>query len=139
MRFEAPEAESRRAFSATDKHNILLRQAIKGADGVYRAFCAGDGCGKEIALLEPDGRWKKLLPFDFDHKHERSAGGKTDAKNGQALCSGPETCHAAKTAEWAALSAAADRKGGRSGQYARRAARKAAGMKPLLSGRRFGE
>lgn len=127
MNFKAPDAELRRAFTKADQHTILLRQSVRGADEVFRAYCAGPQCTELLAFLDVDGRWKKLRPFDFDHVIEREAGGETTAANGQALCSGPLTCHAAKSGEWAAISAKADRMGGRSGQAARRAARKARG------------
>lgn len=129
MLFEPPSAEPRKPFTKTDQHSILLRQSVKGADDVFRAYCAGAQCTKLIAFLDVDGRWKKLAPFDFDHVDERACGGPTIAANGQALCSGPLSCHAAKTATGAAMMARADRMGGRSGQAARRAARKARGEK----------
>lgn len=107
------------------QNQILLRQSVKGADEVFRSFC--EGCEREIAILDADGIWRKLHPFDFDHIKERSMGGETTAENGQALCSGPGSCHAEKTTEGAAVLAKANAQGGRTGQYARRAARKSRG------------
>lgn len=137
MSFAAPPAEARKPFTKAQQNQILLRQGVKGADDVYRAFCAECEC--EIALLGPDGLWKKLRPFDFDHIRERAMGGETTTENGQALCSGPNTCHAAKTASGATVLAKANAQGGRTGQYARRMARKAKGQPPLLRGKGFGE
>lgn len=125
MKFTAPLSEARKPFTKTMQNQILLRQSVKGADEVFRSFC--EGCEREIAILDADGIWRKLHPFDFDHIKEREAGGETTAANGQALCSGAGSCHAEKTAEWAAVSARADRMGGRTGQAARRATRKARG------------
>lgn len=134
--FSPPPTEQRRPFTKAQQYEILLRQASKGADDIWRAGCAGDGCTKQIAFLDADGRWKKLAPFDFDHIHERGMGGETSAKNGQALCSGPGSCHAAKTRSGAAVQAKAERQGGRTGQYARRAARKAKGLGPSMRNNR---
>lgn len=124
-------------FAPSVRHATLLRQSIQGADEAHYAICAGIECEKQIARMGEDGKWVKLLPFDFDHIHERAAEGDNSAANCQALCSGEGSCHAAKTAEFMALNAKADRQGMRTGQQARRAARKARGEKPLLSGRGF--
>ncbi len=133
MQYEPPPTETRRPFTKTDQYAILMRQSFVGADDVRIAQC--NGCVAHIARLESDGRWRKLRPFDFDHIHERGMGGATNAANGQALCSGPDTCHARKTAEGAKMMAKADSQAGRTGQYARRAARKAKGLGSTLKGR----
>ena len=125
MKFEAPPSEARKPFTKTAQNQILLRQSVKGANDVFTAFCAQCEC--TIALLSEGGRWVKFRPFDFDHIKERSMGGETTAANGQALCSGPDSCHAKKTTEGAAVLAKANAQGGRTGQYARRAARKSRG------------
>lgn len=125
MKFPAPPSEARKPFTKTMQNQILLRQSVKGADDVFTAFCAK--CETTIALLAENGRWVKFRPFDFDHIKERSMGGETTAENGQALCSGPGSCHAEKTTEGAAVLAKANAQGGRTGQYARRSARKARG------------
>ncbi|MCL4715524.1 MAG: HNH endonuclease [Hyphomonadaceae bacterium] len=117
-------------FSQSVRHATLLRQSFVGADGVRVATCAG--CDKHIARMTASGGWVKLIPFDFDHRDEQAHGGGHTLDNCQALCSGPDTCHAAKTAEFVALNAKADAQAGRTGQYARRMARKARGERPLI-------
>lgn len=126
-------------FSPSVRHATLVRQSIVGADDAHYALCAGIECEKQIARLNADGKWEKLLPFDFDHVHERAAQGDNSAANCQALCSGPNSCHRQKTDEFLALNAKAARQGLRAGQQARRAARKAAGQQPLIRSRGFGD
>lgn len=122
-------------FPASVRHAALMRQSFVGADGVRVAECAG-GCGKHIARLSASGVWNKLVPADFDHIDEQAHGGEHTLANCQALCSGPDSCHAKKTAEFVSLNAAADRKAGRTGQYARRMERKARGERPLIPQRK---
>ena len=129
--------EERKPFSVADRFSILMRQSFVGADGVRIAVCDGEDCGAHLARLSSVGEWNKLRPFDFDHSLARGLYGKTSAVNGRAVCSGEGSCHALKTSEDVARIAKADRMAGRSGQAARRAARKAAGKKPLLQGRGF--
>lgn len=119
-------------FSPSVRHATLVRQSIVGADDAHYALCNGIECEKQIARLGDDGKWEKLLPFDFDHVHERAAQGDNSAANCQALCSGPNSCHRQKTDEFLALNARADAMAGRTGQYARRQARKARGEQPLI-------
>jgi len=116
-------------FSPSVRHATLVRQSIVGADEAHYAICNGPTCEKQIARLGDDGKWEKLLPFDFDHIHERAAQGDNSAANCQALCS---PCHREKTDEFLALNAKADAQAGRTGQYARRMARKARGDRPLI-------
>jgi hypothetical protein len=120
-------------FSQSQREGILLRQSVEGADGVFRAAC--DECGAHIATLGADGRWKPERAHDFDHSQPRGLYGKTSIANGRAICR--ETCHREKTENDVAMIAKADRMSGRSGQAARRAARKARGERPLLQGRGF--
>lgn len=120
-------------FAVSVRHATLLRQAIVGADDCHYAICNGIECEKQIARLDADGVWVKLEPFDYDHIHEQAARGDHTASNCQALCSGPHSCHAQKTAEFVALNAKADAQAGRTGQYARRMARKARGERSLIS------
>jgi hypothetical protein len=129
--------EERRAFSVVDRHSILMRQSVIGADGVRYALCDGEACGAQLARLSATGEWNKLRPFDFDHGLARGLYGKTTAFNGRAVCSGEGSCHALKTSEDVARIAKADRMAGRSGQAARRAARRAAGKAPLIKGKGF--
>lgn len=124
-------------FAPSVRHITLVRQAIVGADDVHYAICAGIECEKQIARMDAGGKWEKLLPFDFDHIHERAADGDNSAANCQALCSGEGSCHRTKTDEFLALDAKADRQAGRTGQYARQQARKARGERPLMQGRGF--
>lgn len=127
--------EERRAFSVSDRFAILMRQSFVGADGVRIACC--DECAAHIARLSSTGVWAKLKPFDYDHGLPRALYGKTTALNGRAICSGDGQCHAVKTADDVARISKADRQELRSGQQARRAARKARGERPLLQGRGF--
>lgn len=122
-------------FSASQKFNILLRQSDEGADGVIRAFC--DACGERIAALCPDGRWERLRPIDFDHSLARGLYGKTTTANGRAICAHPFTCHKIKSTDDGERIAKADAQAGRTGQYARRMARKARGERPQLQSRGF--
>lgn len=116
-------------FAPSVRHATLLRQSIVGADEAYYAICAGIECEKQVARMGDDGKWTKLEPFDFDHMHERAAKGDNSAANCQALCA---VCHREKTNEFLALNAKADAQAGRTGQYARRRARKARGEGPLI-------
>lgn len=127
------EPREKARFSASQRFNILLRQSFEGADGVHVAQC--DECGAHIAALNAQGKWEKLIAHDFDHGLPRGLYGKTSTANGRAICSA--ICHRIKTEEDVARIAKADRMAGRSGQYARRASRKAAGKRPQLQGRGF--
>lgn len=120
-------------FSRSQRDAILLRQSIEGADNIHRAMC--DECGAHIATLNADGRWTPERFHDFDHSQARGLYGKTSIANGRAICR--DTCHREKTEADVAMIAKADRMSGRSGQAARRAARKAAGKRPLLQGKGF--
>lgn len=120
-------------FSSSQKNAILLRQSFTGADEIIRARC--DECGDIIASLNARGVWDKEKPHDFDHSLPRGLYGKTTTQNGRAICS--VTCHRAKSAEDVEMIARADRMAGRSGQYARRMARKARGERPQLQGKGF--
>lgn len=120
-------------FSTSQRNAILLRQSFTGADGVIYARC--DECGDVIGAINAQGNWEKLKAHDFDHGLPRGLYGKTTTQNGRAICS--ETCHAQKTSSDVERIAKADRQAMRSGQQARRAARKARGERPLLQGRGF--
>lgn len=123
--------EKRKPFSASDRFAILLRQST---DGISRC----DVCAEVIAVLSPDGHWMKQRPYEFDHEIARTLGGRTDLKNGRAICGHPFECHKAKSASDAAREHKAIRQGGGPGsQWARRQARKAAGERPQLQGRGF--
>lgn len=122
-------------FSASQRFNILLRQSFVGADDIRRALC--DECGEEIAELGADGKWAPLKPHDFDHALPRGLYGKTTTANGRAVCT--EVCHREKTDSDTERCAKADRQAGRSGQYARRVARKARGERPQIQGRGFND
>jgi len=121
------------AFSQSVRRATMLRQSFVGADGVRMARCAG--CDTLIGRMTASGGWVKLAAFDFDHVDEQAHGGGHDERNCQALCSGPDSCHAKKTADFVALNAKADAQAGRTGQYARRMARKARGERPLIQSR----
>lgn len=127
--------EERKPFGTTQKNSMLLRQSICGADRVYRAQC--DVCSETIAELNADGRWVKQRPFEFDHVKARGLGGRTTEANGRAICGHPFACHKTKSADDVERMAKADAQGGRTGQWARRAALKANGGKPRLQGRGF--
>lgn len=120
-------------FSSSQKNAILLRQSFTGADEIIRARC--DECGDVIASLNARGTWDKVKPHDFDHSLPRGLYGKTTTQNGRAICTA--VCHREKTDTDVAAIAKSDRMGLRSGQQARRAARKAAGKHPLIRGRGF--
>lgn len=120
-------------FSSSQRFAILLRQSFEGADGIRVSCC--DECGAHIAKLNAQGKWEKLIAHDFDHGLARGLYGKTSIQNGRAICTA--TCHREKTAEDVERTSKADRMGGRSGQYARRMARKARGERPQLQGRGF--
>lgn len=120
-------------FSSSQRNAILLRQSFTGADDVIRARC--DECGDVIATLNAQGRWEKDKPHDFDHALPRGLYGKTTTQNGRAICTA--ICHREKTDADVATIAKADRQAGRSGQWARRAARKARGERSPLQGKGF--
>lgn len=121
-------------FAPSVRHSTLLRQSIVGADDCHYAICNGIECEKQIARLDSDGVWSKLQPFDYDHIREQAAQGDHSVANCQALCA---ECHREKTNEFLALNAKADAQAGRTGQWARRQARKARGEQPALRGRGF--
>lgn len=122
-------------FSQSQRDEILRRQAFKGADEVWISCC--DECEAHIARLGADGKWERLRPICFDHSLARGLYGKTTISNGRAICDHPFECHKAKSANESAITAKADRQGGRIGQHARQQARKARGERPLLQGRGF--
>lgn len=125
------ESREKARFSAAQRFAILLRQST---DGISRC----EVCNEVIAVLSPDGHWMKQRPIDYDHEKARALGGRTHEENGRALCGHPFKCHKVKSASDAAMIAKADRMGGRHGsQYARRAERKARGLKPQIQGRGF--
>lgn len=64
--------DKRRAFTTTQKKEILVKQD-------YR--CAG--CGEKLGVA-----------VHYDHRKPWSAGGKTEVRNGRALC---PNCHEKKT------------------------------------------
>lgn len=134
MPYEPPPIDPRRPFTKAQQYEILMRQSFVGADDVRIAQC--EVCVAHIARLDEVGVWRKLRPFDFDHVLARGLFGDTSAKNGRAICSGPEACHAIKTAHDMKRISKADSQGLRTGQQARRAARKAKGLGPLIKGRR---
>lgn len=123
------EPREKARFSAAQRFAILLRQST---DGISRC----DACNEVIAVLSPDGHWMAQRAHEFDHGRARALGGRTHEENGRALCKDP--CHRLKTNEDVARISKADRQGGRHGsQYARRAERKARGLKPQIQGRGF--
>ena len=130
--FSPPAVEPRAAarFSAAQRHDILLNQSDEGV-----AFC--DACGEAVAVLSPDGHWMRQRPIEFDHVEARAFGGRTSIENGRALCGHPFECHKTKTAADLATLAKAERQAGRTGQFARRMARKGRGERPLIQGKGF--
>jgi hypothetical protein len=86
------------------------------AEGVVRC----DECNTPIAELKDRG-WERLRAFAFDHVLERAMGGKTMVGNGRAICDGPKTCHAIKSAKRQAVIAKCKRLSGETlSQYERR-------------------
>ena len=123
----AIDAREQARFSAGDRHAILLRQST---DSIAKC----DGCDEVVALLSEEGAWLKQRPFEYDHGHARALGGRTHRENGRALCI---RCHADKTKNDMEMIAKADAQGGRTGQWARRMARKAKGLLGPLQSRGF--
>lgn len=136
MSRRAEDIPERKAFSRSQREAILLRQSFVGADGVRIACC--DECAVHIARLEPDGQWSPLRRFDLDHSLPVALYGKTSVVNGRAICAGDDlSCHKSKTEDDLARIAKADRMGMRSGQQARRLARKLSGKRPQLRSKGF--
>lgn len=122
--------DPKRLFAASQRHQIRLQQATDG-------ICRCGVCSEVIAELNAEGKWDIKRPHQFDHIDPHSRGGRTLVVNGRAICSHPFTCHKDKSAEDARVKAKISRMAGVTGQAARRAARKAKGMKPLIQGRGF--
>lgn len=120
----------RRAFSKAERSAILMRQAICGADDVWRASC--EICEAQIATLTGAG-WEPDRPHEFDHIISLGLGGEHDTRNARAICGHPFTCHKEKSAlDEKRLHKAHRMGGGEGSQWARRAQRKASGKGPLI-------
>lgn len=126
--------EARKAFTRGEKNAILLRQAICGADDVWRAQC--EVCETHIATLKESG-WETERPHEFDHIISLAMGGAHDTRNARAICGHPFECHKVKSAgDEKRLHKAIRQGGGPGSQAARRAARKARGEAPLIPARK---